>query len=169
MAGTVTDQNSLMFKERNLMRLKLFVTGIALLAAGCESGTTTQTQPATSGAVSRSNSDVTPSSSAVPVAGTPAAADNTAINDRDRHPAAKTPLDQNENSSDIQITADIRKQVVKQDGLSVDAHNVKIITADGKVTLRGPVKTQQEREAIEKIALQVAGNDHVDNQLEVAP
>lgn len=91
---------------------------------------------------------------------------NTGVNVRDRHSTAKTPLDQNENKADIQITADIRKQVVAKK-LSLNAHNVKIITQDGKVTLRGPVKTENEKQTIEEIALAVAGADKVDNQLEV--
>ena len=52
--------------------------------------------------------------------------------------------------------------------MSVNARNVKIITADGKVTLRGPVNTQEEKDAIDGIAKNVAGKDNVDNQIEVA-
>lgn len=91
---------------------------------------------------------------------------NTGVNVRDRESTAKTPLDQNENKTDIKITADIRKRVVDTK-MSVNAHNVKIITQDGMVTLRGPVKTEEEKQAIEQIALAVAGADKVDNQLEV--
>src|SRR5690349_11342594 len=83
--------------------------------------------------------------------------DNTAINERDQSPVAKTPIDQDENAADVAITADIRKQVVAQPNFSVNAQNVKIITSQGKVTLRGPVTTQQERDAIATIAQQVAG------------
>ena len=97
----------------------------------------------------------------------PADRTNTGVNVRDRNSTAKTPLDQNENRADIKITADIRKQVVAEK-MSTDAHNVKIITQDGKVTLRGPVNTEQEKQTIEDIALAVAGTDKVDNQLEVA-
>ena len=78
-----------------------------------------------------------------------------------------TPLDQNENKKDIGITADIRKQVVDAK-LSVNARNVKIVTQDGKVTLRGPVATAEEKSTIEAIARKVAGDDKVDNQLDVA-
>lgn len=92
--------------------------------------------------------------------------DNTAVNQRDRGTAAKTPLDQNENQSDIKITADIRKQVVDTD-MSVNAQNVKIMTQDGKVTLRGPVKSDDEKAKIEQIAQAVAGKGKVDSQLEV--
>ena len=92
--------------------------------------------------------------------------DNTAVNKRDRDSAAKTPMDQNENKLDIGITADIRKQVVDTK-MSVNAQNVKIITQDGKVTLRGPVKTADEKKRIEEIARSVAGENNVDSQLEV--
>lgn len=91
---------------------------------------------------------------------------NTGVNVRDRDSAAKTPLDQNENQADIDITAEIRKRVVETK-MSVNAHNVKIITQDGAVTLRGPVKTEEEKRTIEQIALTAAGTNKVDNQLEV--
>jgi hyperosmotically inducible periplasmic protein len=92
--------------------------------------------------------------------------ENTGVNARDRADGAKTPLDQNENKKDIQITADIRKQVVDTK-MSLDAHNVKIITQDGKVTLRGPVESDDEKTRIEEIANKVAGKDNVVSQLEV--
>lgn len=94
-------------------------------------------------------------------------ADNSRVNVRDRDGAAKTPIDQNENKEDIRITADIRKRVVDKK-LSVDAQNVKIITQDGKVTLRGPVKTDEEKQVIEEIALAIAGANKVESHLEVS-
>ena len=94
--------------------------------------------------------------------------DNTEVNVRDRSEAAKTPIDQNENQKDIDITANIRKRVVDTK-MSVNAQNVKIITQDGKVTLRGPVKSEEEKTQIEKLAHEVAGPANVDNQLEVQP
>jgi len=92
--------------------------------------------------------------------------DNTAVNERDRNSTAKTPIDQNENKKDIAITADIRKRVVDTK-MSVKAQNVKIITQNGKVTLRGPVDTDEEKQQIEDIARDVAGGENVDSQLEV--
>ena len=97
---------------------------------------------------------------------TPVDPTNTGVNTRDSNSTAKTPLDQNENKTDIHITAEIRKQVVDTK-MSVDAQNVKIITQDGKVTLRGPVATAQEKQLVDGIAKSVAGDDKVDNQLEV--
>jgi hypothetical protein len=91
---------------------------------------------------------------------------DTGVNVRDRDGITKTPIDQKENKADIDITADIRKRVVESE-MSVNAKNVKIITQEGKVTLRGPVKTEEEKQKIEKIASDVAGADKVDNQMEV--
>lgn len=91
---------------------------------------------------------------------------NTGVNVRDRDSTAKTPIDQNENKADIKVTADIRKRIVDTK-MSVNAQNVKVITQDGKVTLRGPVKTQQEKQTIEEIAVNVAGADNVESHLEV--
>jgi len=127
-----------------------FLTLVVLTIAGCNEGKTTGTS-ATS----------TPTDSAV------AKRDNTEVNVRDRTDAVKTPIDQNENRNDIDITANIRKRVVDTK-MSVNAQNVKIITQDGKVTLRGPVKSEEEKAQIEKMAHEVAGAN-VDNQLEVQP
>ncbi len=91
---------------------------------------------------------------------------NTGVNVRDRDDARKTPLDQNENQADIRITADIRSRVVDTE-MSVDAQNVKIITQDGSVTLRGPVHTADEKATIERIATEIAGKDNVVSQLEI--
>lgn len=92
---------------------------------------------------------------------------NTGINARDRNNTEKTPLDQSESNSDIRITADIRSRVVDTK-MSVDAQNVKIITQNGKVTLRGPVHTADEKAQVEQIAMDVAGADKVDSKLEIA-
>lgn len=92
---------------------------------------------------------------------------NTEINVRDRDNVTKTPFDQNENKTDIGITANIRSRVVDTE-MSIDAQNVKIITQDGKVTLRGPVHTAGEKMQVEQIAIDVAGKDNVDSQLEIA-
>jgi hyperosmotically inducible protein len=94
--------------------------------------------------------------------------DNTHVNQRDRSGEVKTPIDQNENQKDIDVTANIRKQVVAAK-MSSNAHNSKIITQDGKVTLRGPVASDDEKRQIEAIATGVAGAGNVDNQLDVQP
>jgi len=96
------------------------------------------------------------------------AADNTAKNVRDRNDANKTAGDQSENEADRKITQEVRKSIVDDDKLSTSAQNVKIITNDGKVTLRGPVKSEEEKKAVESKAKQVAGVKNVENQLEIA-
>ena len=111
----------------------------------------------------------TTDTNAVGTTTTDSPAENSEVNQRDRDPAAKTPIDQNETPADIKITADIRKMVLEQPDFSVNARNVKIITADGRVTLRGPVTTDAEKQTIEKIAADIAGADHVDSMLEVSP
>ena len=97
----------------------------------------------------------------------PADADNTARNVRDKSEEAKTPLDQGENERDLEISANIRKAIMADDSLSTKAHNVKIITNAGTVTLRGPVENANEKNIIEAKAKQVAGVQRVENLLEV--
>ena len=95
-------------------------------------------------------------------------ADNSGRNVRDRNDQTKTPGDQSENEADRTITQNIRQVITADDSLSTNAKNVKIITNDGTVTLRGPVKSEKEKAEIEAIAKQVAGVKRVDNQLEIA-
>jgi osmotically-inducible protein OsmY len=97
----------------------------------------------------------------------PVAADNTKKNERDTGNTL-TPGDQAENEADRTITQQIRKAVVDKDGLSMNAKNVKIITANGVVTLRGPVKSADEKADIAAIAQRTSGVTRVDNQIEVA-
>jgi len=93
--------------------------------------------------------------------------DNSGRNVRDRSDQAVTSGDQSNSAADVKITADIRKAVVDDEKLSTNAHNVKIVTAGGMVTLRGPVKDDAEKRTIEEKAKKVAGVTKVDNQLEV--
>jgi hypothetical protein len=93
-------------------------------------------------------------------------ATNTKINERDRH-GSLTPMDQGGSAAERNITAAIRRGVVGDKGLSFTAKNIKIITNGSKVTLRGPVKSDQERSAIEAHATQATGVTEVDNQIEV--
>jgi hyperosmotically inducible periplasmic protein len=95
------------------------------------------------------------------------AADNTKRNQRDRSGETKTSGDQSNSSEDVKITAAIRRAVVRDHSLSMTAKNVKIITANGMVTLRGPVKSDTEKAKIVELAQSVAGNAKIDNQLEV--
>jgi hyperosmotically inducible protein len=98
---------------------------------------------------------------------TPSEPDNSRVNARDKGGNTLTPMDQGKGEGDRKITQNIRQAVVKDSSLSFTAKNVKIITINGKVTLRGPVKTDAERSAIEAAAKKVAGVNRVDNFLEV--
>jgi hyperosmotically inducible protein len=100
-------------------------------------------------------------------AATPTAPNNTGINVRDRDAGAMTAGQQSNRTSDVNLTRQIRRAVEKDNTLSTVAHNVKIVSVDGKVTLRGPVKTEQEKAAIGSKAQMFAGRHNVDNQLEV--
>src|SRR6202521_5446612 len=94
------------------------------------------------------------------------APDNTKKNKDQANPTADQ---QKMNPSDRAITQKIRKAVHDDTSLSTYAHNIKIITQDGKVTLRGPVRTEEEKHTLQAIAVTVAKEENVTNQLEIAP
>ena len=96
------------------------------------------------------------------------AEDNTAINQRDSGHETLTPMDQSNKPSDLKLTRDIRRAITKDPALSTDARNIKIVTIDGAVTLRGPVKTDEEKADIAAKAAQLAGDSNVHDELEVA-
>jgi hyperosmotically inducible periplasmic protein len=93
--------------------------------------------------------------------------DNTATNERDRSGETKTSGDQLNSSADLKTTQAIRQALMKDDELSMTAKNIKVITANGHVTLRGPVKTAQEKTKIDQLAKSAAGGAQIDNQLDV--
>lgn len=93
--------------------------------------------------------------------------DNTARNVRDRNDQTLTPLDQGNSQADVDATAQIRKEIIAATNMSVNAQNVKIITKDGHVTLRGPVDSAAEKDLVVSIARRAGAS--VDNQLEVNP
>jgi hyperosmotically inducible periplasmic protein len=98
---------------------------------------------------------------------TSADADNTKRNARDADGNTLTPMDQGNSKADMSITQQIRKAVVDSDKLSTNAKNIKIITQNGVVTLRGPVKTPEEKATIASVAQKTGGVKRVDNQLEI--
>jgi hyperosmotically inducible periplasmic protein len=94
---------------------------------------------------------------------------NSGVNTRDRSSAALTPMDQGGSEADRKITQQIRQDLMKDNSLSFTAKNVKVITVNGRVTLRGPVKSEAERSAIEAAARRAAGSGaQVDSQLEIS-
>jgi osmotically-inducible protein OsmY len=94
------------------------------------------------------------------------ALENTERNARDKDNTTLTPEDQKETKKDIKITSKIRKTVVRDKSLSVDAQNAKIITRNGVVTLRGPVASEAEKMKLQQIAQKTKGVVQVNNQLE---
>ena len=137
--------------------LFLLICGIGLV--GCENNT--NVSPAANPSVSgTSTNDLTANPTVKP--------DNTAVNSRDRASDAATAGMQGQGNTDVQITAGIRRRIM--DGkMSITAQNVKIVCQNGKVKLRGPVNSQDEKDAIGRMANDVAGADNVDNELEIKP
>jgi hyperosmotically inducible protein len=150
---------------------------LAIALAGCGKTETSDNTGGSSGSAEMSASTDSGSSasasastnaSASASASTTKDADNTGINKRDRSDYALTAGDQANTESDRELTRKIRRAITSNDQLSMTAKNIKIIAVDGKVTLRGPVKTAEEREQIATIAQQsLAGAGQLDNQLEV--
>jgi osmotically-inducible protein OsmY len=99
--------------------------------------------------------------------GTPA--DNTQVNKRDRKTGAVTADQQKENSSDRELTASIRKALMGNKELSTYAHNVKVVTRNGMVTLKGPVRSEDEKKAVEAKASEIAGAGKVKSMISVRP
>jgi hyperosmotically inducible periplasmic protein len=94
-------------------------------------------------------------------------ADNTATNERDRSGETQTSGDQSNNSADLKITQAIRQALMKDGDLSTTAKNIKVITENGQVTLRGPVKNVQEKARVNQLAKSAAGGAHIVDQLDV--
>jgi osmotically-inducible protein OsmY len=94
-------------------------------------------------------------------------ADNTKMNQRDRNANEATADQQKSNRSDRDITQQVRKSIMADKSLSTYAHNLKIVTQNGMVTLKGPVRSEEEKRAIEAKAAEVAGGDKVTNEIDV--
>jgi len=98
-----------------------------------------------------------------------APADNTKVNTRDRAAGAVTADQQKENPGDRDLAQKIRRALTADKALSTYAHNVKVVAQGGDVTLKGPVRSEQEKQSVEAKAVAVAGAGHVTNELSVAP
>jgi osmotically-inducible protein OsmY len=97
------------------------------------------------------------------------APDNTKVNKRDRAEGAVTADQQKETAADRELASKIRHALTKDDTLSTYAHNVKIIAIAGEVTLKGPVRSDEEKKTVEAKAVEIAGKDKVKNLLSIAP
>jgi hyperosmotically inducible periplasmic protein len=95
--------------------------------------------------------------------------DNTKTNAQDRDKASPTADQQKDNRSDREITQQIRQSIMKDKSLSTYGHNVKVITQNGQVTLKGPVRSDDEKKAIEAKATEVAGENRVTSELNIKP
>ena len=98
-----------------------------------------------------------------------APADNTKVNQRDRAQGAVTADQQKENAGDRELTQKIRRALMNDKALSTYAHNVKVVSQDGQVTLKGPVRTEAEKKSVEAKATEVAGEGHVTSEISIAP
>lgn len=94
-------------------------------------------------------------------------ADNTRMNHRDKGDPAQTPQTQSNAKGDRELLAAVRRTIVKDKSLSVYAHNIKILADGGVVTLRGPVKSEDEKSTVEALARSVAGVRSVDNKVDI--
>jgi len=97
----------------------------------------------------------------------PPAPDNTKVNKRDQAKGAPTADQAKDNTSDRDVMQKIRKSIMDDKTLSTYAHNVKAIAQNGKVTLKGPVRSAEEKQTIETKATEVAGAGNVTNQLTI--
>src|ERR1700727_2400485 len=107
--------------------------------------------------------------SRLPQSGQQPAPDNTKTNQGDQNTGAMTADHQKMNPADRQTSQQIRSAIVKDKTLSTYSHNIKIITQDGKVTLKGPVRSDDDKTSLEAKAVAVAGAGNVTHQLEIAP
>ena len=99
----------------------------------------------------------------------PRASDNTKVNKRDRNTSEPTADRAKDNPNDRDIMQKIRKSIMDDKDLSTYAHNVKIVSQHGKVTLKGPVRTAEEKKTVERKAIEVAGAGNVTDQMTVKP
>ena len=97
------------------------------------------------------------------------AADNTKVNTRDRNKGEVTADQQKENAGDREIAKKIRQSLINDKGLSTYAHNVKVVVQGGQVTLKGPVRSADEKKVVVAKAIEVAGAGKVTNEISIAP
>lgn len=95
--------------------------------------------------------------------------DNTAVNKQDRPKGAVTADQQKETTNDRTVAQNIRKALMKDKSLSTYAHNVKVVSTNGVVTLKGPVRSDEEKRTVEAKATEIAGKDNVKSEITVAP
>ena len=97
------------------------------------------------------------------------AADNSKVNARDRAKGAVTADQQKENATDRTLVKKIRRSLMNDKSLSTYAHNVKVVSQGGQVTLKGPVRSAEEKRSVEAKAVEIAGAGRVTNEISIAP
>ena len=95
--------------------------------------------------------------------------DNTGMNRADRNGEQTTADQQQRDHSDRNLTEQIRRSIIADKSLSTDAHNVKVVARGGQVTLKGPVRSENEKRTVEAKATEVAGEDKVTSELTIKP
>jgi hyperosmotically inducible protein len=142
------------YRKANMKPISKKVLAVALVAALGSSWATAQVAAA-SASSSAASGQATPS------------ADNTKMNRRDKGDPAQTPQTQSNAKADRELLAAVRRTIVKDKSLSVSAHNIKILVEGGVVTLRGPVKSDEEKSKVEALAKSVTGVSSVDNKVDI--
>jgi hyperosmotically inducible periplasmic protein len=143
----------------NRFKSSVLIIGLPLIASGAFFAVgSAYAEPA---AQSADSSVVTPGDKVV-------APDNSGTNTRDKNGENVTAMDQSNRPEDLNLTREIRRAIMNDSSLSMEAKNIKIITLNGSVTLRGPVKTEQEKDAIMTKATQIARDTKINNELEIA-
>jgi hyperosmotically inducible periplasmic protein len=145
---------------------KLGISGLSL-AVGLLSGCQRNSDTGASGSAPERQQESTSQGSGSAKTPDQYDANNTGRNERDRSGNTLTPEDQGSSDADREISRQIRRAIVANDQLSADAKNIKVITVNGKVTLRGPVESAQEQQTLAGLAKGVSGVSSVDNQLEL--
>jgi osmotically-inducible protein OsmY len=137
------------------------ISTAALTSASFAKDDSKATSTATSGTTATTSTD--PANTPQPDA------DNTRQNKLHDGENAVTADQQKNNEQDVEIARKIRKSLTSEKNLSTYAHNVKIIAANGEVTLKGPVRSADEKRKVEEKAAEVAGKEHVKSEIEIAP
>lgn len=143
----------------NRFKSSVLIIGLPLLTSGAV---------LTHGSASAQTASQSPDSSTVAPGEKPVAPDNSGTNTRDKNGENVTAMDQSNRPDDLNLTREIRRAIMSDSSLSMEAKNVKIITLNGTVTLRGPVKTEKEKDAIVAKATELARDTKVNNELEIA-
>jgi hyperosmotically inducible protein len=146
------------------MRTSIKVLGLTLVFG---SATAMAVDDVTRNFSSATSSSVSSATSSVMKGAETKDANNTGLNTRDKSGNTLTPQNQLNSESDLKVLAAVRSAIVDDDKLSMSAHNVKVMVTNGAVTLRGPVKSANEKTRIEELARKVTGVVSIDNRLDI--